>query len=50
MPVTAAGFLLREVCSDLHADGPVGVMTNYEEKFYAQGVKICRCVAVKPRG
>ena len=46
----AAGFLLREVCSDLHADGPVGVMTNYEEKFYAQGVKICRCVAVKPRG
>ena len=46
----AAGFLLREVCSDLHADGPVGVMTNYEERFYAQGVKICRCVAVKPRG
>ena len=46
----AAGFLLREVCSDLHTDGPVGVMTNYEEKFYAQGVKICRCVAVKPRG
>lgn len=43
------GFLLREVCSDLHANGPVGIMTNYEEKFYAQGVKICRCVAVKPQ-
>lgn len=42
------GFALQEVTHDLHAAGPVGVMTNYEEKFHSQGVKICRCVAVKP--
>jgi len=43
-----AGFRLDEVTHDRHANGPVGVMTNYEEKFHAQGVKICRCVAYKP--
>ena len=30
---------------DLHAGGPVGVMTDYEAKFYQQGVTINRCVA-----
>lgn len=44
----AAGYELREVTRDLHEQGPVGVMTNYEERFYQQGVKIHRCVAVKP--
>ena len=29
---------------DLHANGPVGVMTDYEEKFHAQGLPIYRCV------
>ena len=32
---------------DLHANGPVGVMTDYEAKFYEQGMKINRLVAVK---
>jgi tRNA (guanine-N(7)-)-methyltransferase len=43
-----AGFDVIEATGDLHADGPVGVMTDYEAKFYEQGVKINRCVAVKP--
>ena len=38
------GFALSEVTRDLHADGPVGIMTDYEEKFYAQGKPICRLV------
>ncbi len=39
------GFELSEITRDLHADGPVGVMTDYEAKFYDQGLPICRCVA-----
>ena len=39
------GFALSEVTTDLHADGPVGVMTDYESKFYAEGKNINRCVA-----
>ena len=39
------GFRLSQVTRDLHADGPVGVMTDYEAKFYQQGVTINRCVA-----
>ena len=39
-----AGFVLSEVTRDLHADGPVGVMTDYEEKFYREGKPINRCV------
>ncbi|NCB63940.1 MAG: tRNA (guanosine(46)-N7)-methyltransferase TrmB, partial [Clostridia bacterium] len=42
----AAGFAAAEVTRDLHARGPVGIMTDYEAKFYAEGVPICRCVAV----
>ena len=41
------GWTLREVTRDLHANGPVGVMTDYEAKFYDQGVTINRLVAVK---
>lgn len=40
------GFTLSEVTNDLHAAGPVGVMTDYEAKFYADGKNINRCVAV----
>lgn len=36
---------LSEVTRDLHADGPVGVMTDYEAKFYELGKNINRCVA-----
>jgi len=39
------GFILSEVTRDLHADGPVGVMTDYEAKFFAEGKSINRCVA-----
>ncbi len=43
----AEGWVLSEVTRDLHENGPVGVMTDYEEKFYNQGVKINRLVARK---
>ena len=39
------GFQLSEVPRDLHANGPVGVMTDYEAKFYGEGKNINRCVA-----
>ncbi len=39
------GFALSEVTTDLHANGPVGVMTDYEAKFYGEGKNINRCVA-----
>ena len=38
---------LSEYTHDLHANGPVGVMTDYEAKFYAEGMKINRLVATK---
>jgi tRNA (guanine-N7-)-methyltransferase len=41
------GFTLSQVTRDLHAAGPVGVMTDYEAKFYAEGKNINRCVATK---
>ena len=40
------GWTLSELTRDLHADGPKGVMTDYEAKFYEQGITINRCVAV----
>ena len=39
----ACGLSVRNVTDDLHADGPVGIMTGYEEKFYALGTPIHRC-------
>jgi len=45
--LTAEGWTLREVTHDLHCNGPVGVMTDYEAKFYSDGLKINRLVAVK---
>ena len=39
----ACGLTVRNVTDDLHADGPVGIMTGYEEKFYALGTPIHRC-------
>ena len=41
------GWALSEVTDDLHRDGPVGVMTDYEAKFYAEGLKIHRLVATR---
>ena len=42
-----AAYSLSEVTRDLHADGVVGVMTDYEEKFHQLGTPINRCVATK---
>lgn len=39
------GFALSDVTDDLHGEGPCGVMTDYERKFYAEGLPIHRCVA-----
>ena len=40
-----SGFELSDITRDLHQAGPNGVMTDYELKFYEQGVSINRCVA-----
>ena len=44
---TAEGWALSELTQDLHRDGPVGVMTDYEVKFTAEGLKINRLVATR---
>ena len=44
--MTADGLELHNVTRDLHENGPVGIMTGYEEKFYALGTPINRCEAV----
>ena len=46
----AAGYTLREVTDDLHADGVQGVMTDYEAKFHQEGIPIHRCVALPGDG
>ena len=45
--LAAEGWQLSEVTHDLHAAGTVGVMTDYEAKFCAEGMKINRLVAAK---
>ena len=40
------GLPTKNVTRDLHANGPVGIMTGYEEKFYALGTPINRCEIV----
>lgn len=42
----ALGLEVRNLTDDLHANGPVGIMTGYEEKFYALGTPIHRCEIV----
>ena len=44
-----AGYALEQVTRDFHGEGIRGIMTDYEEKFYQQGVPINRCVAVKEK-
>lgn len=41
-----AKFQLKNVTRNLHENGPVGIMTGYEEKFYGLGTPINRCEAV----
>lgn len=40
-----SGFELFDITKNLHENGPVGIMTDYELKFFEQGVSINRCVA-----
>lgn len=44
----AAHLQVRNLTDDLHANGPVGIMTGYEEKFYALGTPIHRCELINP--
>ena len=41
------GWKVSELTHDLHADGPVGIMTDYEAKFVGMGMKINRLVATR---
>ena len=41
------GWEISELTRDLHENGIVGVMTDYEAKFHAEGVPIKRLVATK---
>ncbi|MCD7933958.1 MAG: tRNA (guanosine(46)-N7)-methyltransferase TrmB [Oscillospiraceae bacterium] len=43
----AEGWQISERTNDLHAQVICGVMTDYEAKFHAQGVKINRLVATR---
>ena len=46
---TACGLEIKNLTRDLHANGIVGIMTGYEEKFHALGTPINRCeVICKP--
>ncbi len=42
----ACGLEVKNLTNDLHANGPVGIMTGYEEKFHALGTPINRCEVV----
>ncbi len=42
----ACGLEIKNLTRDLHANGPVGIMTGYEEKFYQLGTPINRCELV----
>lgn len=45
----AYGYPVKKVTNDLHKDGPVGIMTGYEEKFYNLGTPIHRCEILMPK-
>ena len=45
----ACGLEVKNLTRNLHENGVVGIMTGYEEKFYALGTPINRCeVVCKP--
>ena len=44
---TDEGWTLRDVTHDLHAEGLTGILTGYEAKFVAEGMKINCLVAVR---
>lgn len=47
---TQKNYTLTQVTHNLHEHGVVGVMTDYETKFEAQGIPIHRCVVQMKRG
>jgi len=40
-----SGYELLEISSDIHKNGPVGVMTDYELQFHSTGLPIYQCRA-----
>lgn len=44
------GYPVKNVTDDLHANGEVGIMTEYEERFVALGTPIHRCEIQMPKG
>ena len=42
------GFELTEITKDLHKNGAVGIMTDYEQKFHDMGMPIYYACAQKP--
>ncbi len=45
-----SGWEIRNITRNLHANGPVGIMTGYEEKFYELGTPINRCEVINREG
>lgn len=41
------GFVMLVITHDLHNISPVGIMTDYEQKFFDQGRVIYQCIAAK---
>lgn len=44
--LAALGLPVKNLTRNLHENGQVGILTGYEEKFYAQGVPINRCEVI----
>lgn len=45
---SACNLEISHLTRDLHANGAVGIMTGYEEKFYELGTPINRCELIVP--
>ena len=41
------GWELKDITNDLHRNGPSEIMTDYEARFYATGIRINKVVAIK---
>ena len=44
--IELVGLPVQNVTRDLHANGIMGIMTGYEEKFHAMGTPINRCEVI----
>jgi len=42
--VEQSGYTILQIDRDLHVNGPVGVMTDYETKFHSLGMPIYQCI------